>query len=1218
MSKIDVLTDDRGLQSCLVGANLSEGWIKEFLSVHKITTLDDFVYLVNSAEWERSLQALVEATSFKQDRIAGARFKSAYLAGQQALKQSLEVSPIADDPDQPLPESTTQQLNRDWDRKYSIKWESFVDPADSLRARVYREFKKFTMTLIECRKIKSILTYSMPKAHEEVHLQGGAKIAFDKEVVTDIKNVIDYYFALRTLAVAWSWGGNWTTKDRSGRDVPMMDLSTALGYADRALADCATYGRNCLTWLARNDLLTRGTMASLMRQQWSAGEALTESLRQHHVDWKSPAMQGIIPEVEVKRKSPEPSRYSGPDAKRARNLKADGLVTISMIKGGQKLCKHWNDARGCRQKQCPNLHQCDVKMPSGKPCLSKTHNRLQHSEATEWLSRPMVLQADAAVGDQQPTWQGDESQVRHSGQAPEISYPSARQVTMAGNSLADVASRLAAAKPVSWQGKGDIFQAPWVPILRRKWLVLDLWAGVSGLCLALLSMGCTFWALAAELDPQASAIAQANFPNLVHIDRVEHIDEPMLAPFFAKRKIRGVILGGGSPCQGNTVLNKDRRGLLDDRSWQPTEIARLKRLVQQIDPQIEVVTLLENVASMPDSVLSQYNKWMGFPPVKVSAGQCGWVQRNRFVWLGGAQGGVHTDLRPPADWEWKATEGSGIPMLTYVGKKPIPSKASLLQGFQTLFDPSQVVAQKGKGSIHPFTREFFHPEDRVPEVSPAAAQRFYEDHRRFPPASYEEQSLLWKGTDWRQLEPEERTQLMGWPIHFTAPRSHDAQRSPSVQNSVIGNGFHIPTILAVLCFIPQLLATKLPPPLQCMEEVAVVHRLEGTVWEPHRLKSFPDLLTAKEVTVGMKSCFPNLSIPHHVWDRVEERLQWCDLCSLQAFSAWQRMRGQEWKILGPIPMDAVARTQIYAGLSDQRYPGTSSRGLDHLLPPGLGPEAHILEGSLLCSPFSPTPWPEPDIAFVIHAICVWQHHLQSLSNTLRGVMRSVIKAVQPLQTALVPFRCFAAQQVSANKNAALMAALTILLRWPDVLQPQCLILGYPIVGAIPSSGVFRALCPGEDPDFTQWLGQAAVTAVDEICASRHHDLQKRSWKPHLLNKRKASVDPFVPEPLWTRSMAQDDGVLFRDFSMFSLVVSIESLTMPRRPCITITLAWWKPSPRSMLTSLRRFCSNCFKVWVFEIYRPSSTSSGLMPAWAQTTSLMLIVHFLFSQTIKACP
>lgn len=103
--------------------------------------------------------------------------------------------------------------------------------------------------------------------------------------------------------------------------------------------------------------------------------------------------------------------------------------------------------------------------------------------------------------------------------------------------------------------------------------------------------------------------------------------------------------------------------------------------MQQIDPQIEVVTLLENVASMPAPVLSQYNQWMGFPPVKVSAGQCGWVQRNRFVWLGGAQGGVHTDLRPPTDWEWKATEGSGIPTLTYVGKKPIPSKVSFCRAF---------------------------------------------------------------------------------------------------------------------------------------------------------------------------------------------------------------------------------------------------------------------------------------------------------------------------------------------------------------------------------------------------------------------------------------------------------------------------------------------------------------------------------------------------------
>ena len=355
--------------------------IEEFTKVHKISTLDDFVYLVTASDWEKSLSELISITSYKTDRIAGARFKSAYLAGSQALKQSLQVQQVADDPDQPLPESTTQQLNRDWDKKYCIRWEAFVDPADSLRARVYREFKKFTMTLVECRKVKSILTHSLPKAHEEVLLQGDVKIAFAKEQVTEIKSVIDYYFALRTLAVAWSWAGNWPTRDKHNKEVLMMDLSTAMGYADRALADCATYGRNSLSWLSRNDLLTRGTMASLMRQ-WPAGEALN---RQHHVDWKTPSMQGVVQELETKRKPAAelPSGVPQPDLKRSRQLKADGLATISMVKGGHRLCKAFNDSRGCRQKNCTFLHQCDVKLPSGKGCLSKTHNRLQHSDSME-------------------------------------------------------------------------------------------------------------------------------------------------------------------------------------------------------------------------------------------------------------------------------------------------------------------------------------------------------------------------------------------------------------------------------------------------------------------------------------------------------------------------------------------------------------------------------------------------------------------------------------------------------------------------------------------------------------------------------------------------------------------------------------------------------------------------------------------------------------------
>ena len=42
---------------------------------------------------------------------------------------------------------------------------------------------------------------------------------------------------------------------------------------------------------------------------------------------------------------------------------------------------------------------------------------------------------------------------------------------------------------------------------------------------------------------------------------------------------------------------------------------------------------------------------------------------------------------------------------------------------------------EGKGAMHTFTREFYHPVDRVPEVSPAAAERFHADCRRFPPGA---------------------------------------------------------------------------------------------------------------------------------------------------------------------------------------------------------------------------------------------------------------------------------------------------------------------------------------------------------------------------------------------------------------------------------------------------------------------------------------------------
>ena len=49
-----------------------------------------------------------------------------------------------------------------------------------------------------------------------------------------------------------------------------------------------------------------------------------------------------------------------PEPKRTRHLKGDKHTTISMLKGGKRICKAFNDGRGCKGG-CGAEHVCDVK-----------------------------------------------------------------------------------------------------------------------------------------------------------------------------------------------------------------------------------------------------------------------------------------------------------------------------------------------------------------------------------------------------------------------------------------------------------------------------------------------------------------------------------------------------------------------------------------------------------------------------------------------------------------------------------------------------------------------------------------------------------------------------------------------------------------------------------------------------------------------------------------
>ena len=97
VSRIDVRQNDRGLQTCFDAANVQSTWAATFCKLHKLETLDDFVYLMDSKDWEQNLKDLLNASSdLKDNRLILARFKAAYESGVSAIKasQARRTSPV--------------------------------------------------------------------------------------------------------------------------------------------------------------------------------------------------------------------------------------------------------------------------------------------------------------------------------------------------------------------------------------------------------------------------------------------------------------------------------------------------------------------------------------------------------------------------------------------------------------------------------------------------------------------------------------------------------------------------------------------------------------------------------------------------------------------------------------------------------------------------------------------------------------------------------------------------------------------------------------------------------------------------------------------------------------------------------------------------------------------------------------------------------------------
>ena len=294
----------------------------------------------------------------------------------------------------------------------------------------------------------------------------------------------------------------------------------------------------------------------------------------------------------------------------------------------------------------------------------------------------------------------------------------AGSVVLKDAKCAAVSRKLAAANCVRWRGRGELLHLPWDPPSLGPFLLIDLWSGFAGAAMALLSLGVSVYCLAAETDPFVRAVAAENLDVIVHVNSVEEVSVDMVRDFLQRRKVKGIILGGGSPCQGNSFLNKGRRGTGDERTWQTLQLVRIRDELTSAFPSL---SFLENVALMPEDVRSMYCKLLVVEPIECCAGMFGWVRRSRLNWRT-ASGGFPASQR-----------GLELPLgvqISRVGSrcviqwhgKPIPGWMRAVDGFQLIArKPQEVVNGNGGRALFPFTREFQHPDEKTQATADARA-----------------------------------------------------------------------------------------------------------------------------------------------------------------------------------------------------------------------------------------------------------------------------------------------------------------------------------------------------------------------------------------------------------------------------------------------------------------------------------------------------------------
>ena len=333
----------------------------------------------------------------------------------------------------------------------------------------------------------------------------------------------------------------------------------------------------------------------------------------------------------------------------------------------------------------------------------------------------------------------------------------------------------------------------------QKVIVIDLFAGIGGLDRALQHAKLKPWfVVAVESDPDCRRCLRRKFPGLELCSDIRKIDRNMVRRWLRQiPDASGVLVGGGSPCQGLSKLSVDRSHLADPRSALFYEAVRVFDLVKEVAKE-EIMwcsKFLENVVPDEEDVRVMTSA-LGMHPLLVDAKHLSRARRPRLFWL---------SVPLIKQEEVEMHQGELYDEIIY-GAATEPMHAVLEEGWEW------ISGQRDTALRFPtFTRSI--PRAKPPKA-PAGLDscgeetlaRWRADQFRFPPYTYAEEFLIRnaQGT-MRTLSASERELLMGFERDHTLALAkkipeteRDREGLEDLRRSALGNSFHTILVASLL------------------------------------------------------------------------------------------------------------------------------------------------------------------------------------------------------------------------------------------------------------------------------------------------------------------------------------------------------------------------------------------------------------------------------------